>query len=99
MRTNLQQWVHSNKCNLLNSKNLSFIYWKKGNRFKRRVGAKPLAGGYYFESTRKLRAYERHLISINDFYQMQALQSIEEAKRNNKKKAKQSNAKAKNSKN
>lgn len=86
MRTNAQQWAHSNKCNLLKSKNLAFIYWAKGVRFKRKKGAKPLAGGYYFESARELRAYKKHLMPINEFYRLEALQTIKQAKSDHKKK-------------
>lgn len=93
------QWVHSNKCNLLKSENLAHIYWTKGRRFKRRKGAKPLAGGYYFESNRVLNMYKKHLITIEEFYKMQSLQEIEDARAKNKSRKNKRYAKAKSSKN
>ena len=97
MRDNREKWAYSNKCNLLKSDNLAFIYWVKGVRFKRRNGAKKLGAGYYFESDRRLRAYERHRLTINEFYKMRTLQDIKDAKDAKRKKGR--NAKAKNSKN
>ena len=99
MRTNAKQWAHSNKCNLLKSNNLAYIYWAKGVRFKRRKGSQPLAGGYYFETTRRLKVYEKHLLPINEFYKMKSLQDIESARKANKKKGKSKNERIESSKN